>query len=171
MGFTAAGISPTTVTTTQQCPLGFVLTAPCSTADAGMCEWVYVFNDAASDDFAVGTIVFRDPSATTQDWYGALPTGSGTVVSRPYVIGVAQHAIPAGSYGFVLKRGVGLILSGSAGVAVDTEFTSGGDAIGAAVAVVADADATVDTHNAVIGHVATAIGASTTGTAFIDCAG
>jgi hypothetical protein len=40
MGFTAAGISPTTVTTTQQCPLGFELTVP--DGDKGFQTWVYV---------------------------------------------------------------------------------------------------------------------------------
>ena len=46
MGFTAAGISPSTVTTTQQAPLGFELTVP--DGDNGLQEWVYVFNDEAS---------------------------------------------------------------------------------------------------------------------------
>ena len=92
MGFTAAGISTSTVTTDAQAPLGFVMTAPCATANGGMCEWVYVFNDDAAS-FTEGTAIYRDPSATTYDWYGGLLTTA--VVSRPYVIGIAQHTIAA----------------------------------------------------------------------------
>jgi len=168
MGFTAAGISTSTVTTDQQAPLGFVLTAPCSTSGGGMCEWVYVFNDDAAS-FTEGTAVYRDPSATTHDWYGGLLTTA--VVSRPYVIGIAQHTIAAGSYGFVLKKGVGSVLAGSAGLAADLEFTSGGSANGTVLAVVANADATTDTHNSTLGHAGTIIGAGAIGTAFISCAG
>ena len=168
MGFTAAGISTSTVTTTAQAPLGFVLTAPNATANAGMCEWVYVFNDDAAS-FTEGTAIYRDPSATTYDWYGGLLTTA--VVSRPYVIGIAQHTIAAGSYGFVMQKGVGSILAGSAGVAVDGEFTSGGSANGTALDVVADASAITDTYSSSLGHAGTVIGAGAIGTAFINCVG
>ena len=86
MGFTAAGISVTTVTTTQQAPLGFVLTAPCATTDAGMCEWVYVFNDEASNAFAIGNAVVRDPSVTTQDWYGGIQAPMASSFARASVL-------------------------------------------------------------------------------------
>jgi hypothetical protein len=167
MGFTAAGISTSTVTTTQQAPLGFVLTAPSATTDGGMCEWVYVFNDEASDDFAAGQIIYRDPSATTQDWYGGLIAPVTDHQPKVLVLGVAQHAIPNGSYGFILQKGVGTILSGGGGLSADTAFTSGGATTdGSALDY---ADGTSNENVAVIGHTATAIGASTTGTAYIHC--
>ena len=46
MGFTAAGISPSTVTTTQQAPLGFELSVP--NGDKGMLTYIYVHNDSGS---------------------------------------------------------------------------------------------------------------------------
>jgi len=168
-GFTAVGIAFNTVTTDQQCPLGFELTI--ATANNGNRIWIYVFNDDPTNAFAEGTVVFRDPSAATQDFYGATITPASTSVATPFVIGVAQHAIAVGSYGFVLKKGVGKVLAGSAGLAADTQFTSGGSAVGTVLAVVADANAITDTHSSVIGHGATVIGAAATGTAFISCAG
>jgi hypothetical protein len=166
-GFTAAGISPTTVTTTQQAPLGFVLTAPCATADAGYCDWVYVFNDEASDDFAAGQIIYRLPASTTQDWYGGLIAPVTVHQPKVTVLGIAQHAIANGSYGFILQKGVGLILSGGGGLTADTAFTSGGATTdGSALDY---ADGTSNENVAVIGHTATVIGASTTGTAYVTC--
>ena len=165
MGFTAAGISVTTVTTTQQAPLGFVLTAPCATTDAGMCEWVYVFNDEASNAFAIGNAVVRDPSVTTQDWYGGIQAPATTHTPTVAVLGVAQHEIAAGSYGFILRKGVGTVLAGSAAITVDTAITTGGSAVGCVLDYADDATATI----AVIGHVATTILATATGLAYINC--
>ena len=162
------------VDTAARFPLGYEVTVPATAAgtraNQGEQLWVYVFNDDPTNAFAAGTVVYRDPSATTHDFYGALiaPT---SVISRQYIIGIAQHAIAIGSYGFVLVKGVGTILAGSAGLALDTEFTTGGSAVGTVLAVVANADATTDTHNSVIGHSATALAAAATGTAFINCPG
>jgi hypothetical protein len=103
-GFTsAAGISPTTVTTSAQAPLGFELVQP--DGDKGLKVWVYVFNDEAATDFTEGALVQRDAAASTYD--AIVSTGA---VSPQRIIGVAQHTIAAGSYGFVLKRGIGKIL-------------------------------------------------------------
>tara|TARA_R110002020_G_scaffold28320_1_gene90513 strand:- start:95 stop:598 length:504 start_codon:yes stop_codon:yes gene_type:complete len=166
MGFTAAGIATDTVSTTQLAPLGFVLTAPCATADAGYCEWVYVFNDEATTAFAVGNTIFRDPSLTTQDWYGGLITPVDDHQPTVTVLGVAQHVIAAGSYGFILQKGVGTILAGNANLTVDAAITTGGaTTAGTAIVFADDATATI----AVIGHVATQILANTTGLAYINC--
>ena len=167
MGFTATGISTTTVTTDQQAPLGFELTVP--TANNGLQTWVYIFNDdAAAVTFVAGAVVYRDPSAATYDWYGA--TVTPVTVHQPKVmcIGVAQHSIAAGSYGFVLTQGVGLILSGSAGATVDEPFCTGGDEVGSVITYADDASA-FSANIGVIGHAGTAIGADTTGTAYISC--
>jgi hypothetical protein len=119
MGFTAAGISPTTVTTTQQAPLGFELTVP--DGDNGLQTWIYVFNDEASSAFEQGNVITRDGGTVTYD--GILAAASSPA-SR--VIGVAQHTIAAGSYGFILRRGIGEVKAGTGtidineGIVVDT---------------------------------------------------
>ena len=101
MGFTAAGISPTTVTPTKQAPLGFVLTVP--DGDNGPQEYVYIFNDEASDALAVGMLAQVD---TDYVLYHALRSTGPHAAQKIY--GAAQTAIPAGSYGFVLRKGKGL---------------------------------------------------------------
>ena len=103
MGFTAAGISVTTVSTDKLAPLGFELTVP--NGDKGVQVWVYVYNDEASTAFAEGTLVQRD--LLTQTYDGIVTTGA---ISPQRIMGVAQHAIAAGSYGFILKKGIGNIL-------------------------------------------------------------
>ena len=117
MGFTATGISTTTVTTDKQAPLGFELTVPAG--DNGNQVWIYVFNDSGS--WVTGSVIMRDAATTTYD--GVLATASAPA-SR--VIGVAQHTIADGSYGFILKRGLGEVLAGTGtidvneGICVDT---------------------------------------------------
>ncbi len=101
MGFTAAGISTSTVTTDAQAPLGFELTVP--DGDKGAQVWVYVFNDEASTAFAAGDVIVRD--ASTQTYDGILNTD---VTAAVRVLGIAQHAIAAGSYGFILRKGIGV---------------------------------------------------------------
>lgn len=106
MGFTGAGILPTTVSTAAQgaqVPLGFELTVP--DGNQGLKTWVYVYNDEASDGFTAGMLIQRDAATATYD--GIISTGA---VSCERILGVAQHAIAAGSYGFILKRGIGTIL-------------------------------------------------------------
>ena len=171
---TAAGISTTTVSTDQLAPLGFELVVPASSgkdtnAGNGPQTWVYVFNDDPSNAFAAGTIVYRDPSTATQDWFGATITPATTHQPQVMCLGVAQHAIAVGSYGFVLKRGVGLVLAGSAGVGEDSPFTSGGSAVGTALTWADDAAGAWGSNISVIGHAATAIGAGVTGTAYVNC--
>tara|TARA_R110002051_G_scaffold323639_1_gene417928 strand:+ start:55 stop:528 length:474 start_codon:yes stop_codon:yes gene_type:complete len=100
---TAVGISTTTVTTDQQAPLGFELVVP--TANQGEQVWIYIFNDEAATAFAVGTLIQRDLLTATYD--GIVTTGA---ISPQRILGVAQHAIAAQSYGFIMKRGIGQVL-------------------------------------------------------------
>jgi len=165
----------TLVTTTQTHPLGYKVVRPAqlggTRANQGEQVWVYVFNDEATNAFAAGEVVIRDPSAATEDWFGAIRAPVTNPVPQIAVIGVAQHAIAAGSFGFVLQRGIGLVLTGTAAVTLDTPFTTGGDSVGTVIdyAEGDTAAATNQANIAVIGHAATAILASVTGTAFIDC--
>ncbi|UCF47424.1 MAG: hypothetical protein JSU89_09625 [Myxococcales bacterium] len=139
MTTTASGISATTVTTDQQAPLGFQLLVPqaqddaTATADQGDQVWTYVFNDEAATAFAAGDIVIRDPSAATQDMYGVIQAPASTAAHAFTVVGVAQHAIAAGSYGFVLTKGRGLLRTGTQNMTEDTVCTSGGSSAGCAL--------------------------------------
>ena len=98
------GISVTDVDTTAQLPLGFEYHEPAGSDDQGEAVWIYVFNDEASPAFAQGHIIMRDAATTTYD--GVLTPGDADVPALR-IIGVAQHAIAAGSYGFILRKGIG----------------------------------------------------------------
>ena len=106
---------------------------------------VYVYNDEASTAFAEGTVCIRDAGTETCDAIVA------TTSADPHrVLGVAQHAIAAGSYGFILRSGIGEVLcdgsvsadsgicvsAGTAGQATDT-----GGVTEAAFGVALEADA------------------------------
>ncbi len=165
----ASGISVTDVRTSAEgpaAPLGFEVVKQAASGN-GMQTWVYVFNDEASTAFSAGMIVYRDPSATTYDWYGGLATPVDAHQPKVMVLGVAQHAIAAGSFGFILKRGVGSITAGTAALTADSPFTTGGaDNAGRAIT---HADGTARENIGVIGHTAAEISGNATGTAFIDC--
>ena len=117
MSGTAFGGSVTRVTTTQELPLGFEVTVP--DGNNGAQTWIYVFN--ALGAWVVGSVIARDASTVT---YDGILAASSTPSSR--VIGVAQHIIADGSYGFILRRGVGEVLAGTGtidddeGLCVDT---------------------------------------------------
>ena len=160
----------------QRFPLGYEVTLPATksgangvTNNAGPQTWVYVFNDEASTAFAAGNIIYRDPSATTNDWYGGLIAPVTVHQAKVMTLGVAQHTIAAGSYGFILKRGVGTILAGSGGLTADTPFTSGGAGTAGTALDYADDAATLSANIGVIGHSATAIAGDATGTVYINC--
>ena len=117
------GITVTDVGTTALLPLGFVYREPASGDNEGEKHWVYVYNDD-STDFAQGTIVMRDAGTTT---YDALIT-TGATIPALRIMGVAQHAIAAGSYGFVQSKGIAEVLcngSVSADTAICTSSTAG----------------------------------------------
>jgi|TARA_S200002703_G_scaffold159730_1_gene174387 hypothetical protein len=98
-GFTsAAGISPTTVTTSAQAPLGFEMVAP--DGDNGLKTYVYI---KAGAPIAAKQLVTRD-SAGGNAFLGAGAAAAAT--SAMNVLGVSEVAIAANSYGFVCKSGV-----------------------------------------------------------------
>jgi hypothetical protein len=159
------GISVTDVDTEAKLPLGFQYREPASGDKQGEKVWVYVFNDD-TNPLAAGLICYRDPSAATEDYYGTTIAPATNHQAKVMCIGVAQHAIAAGSYGFILKEGVGTIKAGSAGLTVDTPFTTGGSAAGTALDY---ADDTAGANIGVIGHTAAAIAGAATGSAWISC--
>ena len=115
---TVAGISHTTVSTSQLAPLGFEMEVP--TANQGVQVWVYIQAAAA---LAVGDIVARAAGA------GALTLASAAIapVNTPTILvaGVAQHIIATNSYGFVMKKGIGEVLADTGGVTANSGLKVG----------------------------------------------
>lgn len=161
------GISLTDVSTDQQLPLGFQYHQPSdSVNNYGERVWVYIFNDEASTGMTQGQVVYRDPSATTHDWWGGLIAPVTAHQAKAMVLGFVQHAIAAGSYGFILAKGVGSVKTGDGALTLDTPFTSGG---ATTVGTVLDyADDTDGANVGVLGHATTAITADTIANAWID---
>tara|TARA_R110000787_G_scaffold50000_3_gene119517 strand:+ start:1887 stop:2357 length:471 start_codon:yes stop_codon:yes gene_type:complete len=156
MGFTATGISTTTVTTTQQAPLGFILTVP--DGDNGAQEWVYIYNDDAAS-LVEGTICTRDVLTATYDAIVA-PVNAPTIG----VMGVAQQTIAAGSYGFILRKGIGEVLADTGGVTAENALV-----VGNAVPGRADNVGAVTTH--AFGYATETKAATLLATCFINCPG
>lgn len=151
MATSAGAVELTKVDSTQQFPLGLEHTVEpvmagiaSASLNRGTQVWVYVFNDESSTAFSQGTLVQTDTAAGTTSYDGIVTTGA---VSCGIILGVAQHTIAAGSYGWILKRGQGKVLcdgnvtafaaicpDASAGLATDVA-TAGTDAsIGYALA-------------------------------------
>ena len=113
-------IDITEVDSSAMYPLGQEFYAPATSqasvttskppANSGPRVWVYVFNDEGSTAFAAGTVVMRDAGTATYD--GVVTDG---LVACHRLLGVAQHAIAAGSYGWILKRGIGEVQAGDTG--------------------------------------------------------
>jgi len=102
---TAMGISVTLVTADQQAPLGFIHTVPASVSPTGLgpTDWIYVRADPAGAGLASTNIISGGSGPGIVDVAAAALTPAAC-------IGVAQHAIPAGEWGFILKSGVGMTL-------------------------------------------------------------
>ena len=130
-GFTASGISTSTVTTTQQAPLGFVLTVP--DGDNGIQEWVYIKNTGANALRGADTATPKyDVAQLDTSWTPFLVKRGYTASSvAGAVCGVAQHEIAAGSYGFVLKSGKGKVTTTAGAVVKGTtlKISSAGDVL------------------------------------------
>jgi len=132
---TAMGISVTLVTADQQAPLGFIHTVPASVSPTGLgpTDWIYIQADPAGADLQPGEII---------------STGSGPgVVAKAAIaltpaacIGVAQHEIAAGYWGFILKSGLGnTIDDGSYGTLAGAGIVCGGGGNATEAAALTDA--------------------------------
>jgi hypothetical protein len=169
MGFTAAGISPTTVSSTQLAPLGFRLTVP--NGDNGFQVYTYI---KSAVNVLQGYAVQRS-GTSTDGGYGACALAADDMPLR--AVGVAQqanaldpattgtdYAIPANYYGFVLTEGVGTVYTATAAAAYDTLVihTTDGQLD----------DAAATATNPAVGCVGgTAIGGTATGLAFVKFPG
>jgi len=165
MPIIAHGFELTVVDTTQKHPLGMTVELPPTWSGGhartgqGRQVWVYVFNDEAATAFAIGTIVARDTATTTYDGILA-PTSTPTA----RLLGVAQHVIAFGSYGWILKEGIGEVLADTGGITADTALV-----VGNAVAGRADNVAAVTDH--AFGFATEAAVATALATCMINCPG
>ena len=146
------GIGVTDNSATAQLPLGFEYREPASGDGTGEKVWVYIFNDEASTAFAEGHVITMDTSETSgahERYHGVLSPTMEEGTPAFLVLGVAQHAITAQYYGFVLKKGVGEVLAGvgtipeesatGAGtICVDDAADAAGEAMGSAALVNGD---------------------------------
>lgn len=138
-----------TTASPQRFPLGYKVTLPATKAGAngvdnnsGEQVWVYIYNDHGSAAFAAGNVIVRDVSAATTDasisgspfkLYGGTRATAATVHPAVSVLGVAQHAIASGSFGFIQCKGQCLVLNGTADITQDAALTTGGDGAGSAI--------------------------------------
>lgn len=90
----------------------------------GTRTWRYCKN-ASGAAWALGTIVERS-AATVDDMSGTVCVTAKTQMRK--LLGVAQGAVAASSFCFILKEGIGYVLgdgSVSAGTAIESEGTTG----------------------------------------------
>jgi hypothetical protein len=148
-----------TTASPQRFPLGYEVTLPATKGGAGGVDnnagpqtWIYVH---ASVVLATGEVCSHAATATTYS-VRLLPANS----HAGGAVGVAQHAIASGSYGFIQKRGKASVLADGGGVTANLGMMAGD------VAGTADAAGAVTTASF---GIACATGASAAVECFIDC--
>tara|TARA_R110000787_G_C13111454_1_gene413688 strand:- start:50 stop:526 length:477 start_codon:yes stop_codon:yes gene_type:complete len=125
------GISITDVSTAAdlaQVPLGFEYHEPAdATNNYGERVWVYV---EAGGALAAGEVCMREDAGITSKV--VVTTGA---IAAVRCLGVAQHAIASGSFGFILKRGLGeiAVVDGDADQANDPLVTAAGGRVDSTV--------------------------------------
>jgi hypothetical protein len=102
-------------------------------------EWIFVYNDEASTAFAEGNVIMLDNS-DYKSFHGLLSTATLHVYR---ILGVAGHAIAAGSYGWIIAKGAGEVQC-DGGVAQGDRLVAHASTAGVADTIVLNADATTD---------------------------
>lgn len=154
-------IGLTEVSATQALPLGFEFEENSTENSNGPRIWRYIQNGEASSSMTAGMLIRRKASTAT-----AIGTISATTaIPASGYIGVAQHTIPAASYGFVLVKGYGLVLADTGNIGANTALT-----VGNAVAGAFDGDSTATTVPS-FGWAPVAITAAATGNAWVRIVG
>ncbi len=162
------GSSLTDTSTTLAGVLGREFLEPASASAPGDKVWVYVYNSSAAE-LSAGMACVRKAAATTT--FEVLKSTAGTGVGPGACVGFAQHAIPAGEYGWIQKRGPGLVLAGN------TTGIAAGEAIIAGLGVGVDGSSAIQvlantaTHEDVVpsATATVSIAADATGTAYLHC--
>lgn len=101
-------------------------------------EWIFVYNDDSSA-FAEGNVIMLDNSDYAP-FHGLLSTATLHVYR---ILGVAAHAIPAGSYGWIIAKGSGEVQC-DGGVAQGDRLVAHASTAGIADTITLNADATTD---------------------------
>lgn len=134
---TGIGVALDLVTTTAQVPLGQTVLQPAGTDGTGEKVWIYV---QAFGPISAGDVCARDVLAPA-GFVGAIAAPGSSATSR--VLGVAQHAIAPGQYGWILKSGLAtvsvLVPAATTEVAGEAVVVSGTPGQAAAAAAAADA--------------------------------
>lgn len=151
------GVDLTSTSTTAQVPLGSEFSRE-SPDGYGEQTWIYVKNAEAATNFVVGKGVARKAGVTDRQ---CVISPTSCMLSR--MVGVAQHTIPFGEYGWILREGVGLVIADTGGLSADTSIIPGNAVAGA----FDDAAATA----AHVGCSLAATLATATGLAYIACQG
>jgi|7_EtaG_2_1085326.scaffolds.fasta_scaffold01143_12 hypothetical protein len=152
MSTTAAGLSVTTVTTDQQAPLGFILEVP--TADQGLQEWIYVQN-ASGAPLAAAKMQTRAAGSAT---YSVAEAGG---INPAQAVGVVVTAIPDGSFGFLLRKGIATVDAAGAVTANSGLILVAAGEVTHAAAITGQA----------CGNTLAGVGGAGTFTAFVNCKG
>ena len=136
--------------TTEAYPVGTRYVQPADEVNAANSthyverEWIFVYNDEASTAFAEGDVIMLDNSDYAP-YHGLLSTATLHVYR---ILGVAGHAIAAGSYGWIVAKGVcEVACTGS--VAQGDRLVSGANADAGTLTL--NADATTDNLECVFG--------------------
>lgn len=89
-------------------------------------QWIYVKNGAVA--LVIGNVCVRATNVTTT-YSGVIPSAHAdpTIYSRGNIVGVAQAAVPAAYYCWLLRDGVGLVKADTGGVTAG-QFLSVGNA-------------------------------------------
>lgn len=137
---TGIGISLDLVSTSDegaQAPLGQTLLKPAGTDGKGEQVWIYI---QAGENLSAKDVCARDVSVSGGFLNSVVKVPASSAASR--VVGIAQHAIPSGSYGWVLKCGTTsldiLVATGATEAAGDALVVSGTAGTPAAAAAVTD---------------------------------
>jgi hypothetical protein len=159
---TTTSTSLTLVSTTAQARPGdkFRVYLEGTQRGQGEQEWIYVKNTSATAT-AVGTVMAKAAGVVSYEAVTIAATSS-----NPHkVVGVAQHAIAAGSYGWILRKGPGFVLADATGYSVDTGLILDASTAGCA-ADAADPDDRIFGVSYIV-----QVGAGATGKAMLNCIG
>ena len=145
-------------------PTGYEVTLPATKSGAlsvannsGGETWIYVYNDSGAE-IGANMVVMRKAATST---YNVLKATAS--ISPQRIVGVSQHAIANGSYGFILKRGLGTV-TGDAAVTADLGMIVDGSTAG-------NVTHSAAVTNAGIGCTLAGRADAGTFTAFVDCRG
>ena len=155
-----------------QAPLGFTHLEPASSQmskaatdasyQSGDREWIYVYNNSVAD-LTPGTVCFRNDFAGDPQRMVVGAAGAGAVTPS-VIVGVAQHTIPAGFCGFILRKGAGIVEITGAIAPYDGLILS--------ATVNGEAQAAAAATNAVFGHSLSLVGGGGgPAEAILNCAG